>query len=534
MAEVNVLDVPMVRRSPVFRNVMTRLLGDGQSVRFRAHGGSMYPTISDGELVTVAPAAPPHLTPGDIILFETSSGVIMHRIVSMTGAGPDLRYVCCGDASVMDDAPITAEAVLGRVVEIEQGGRRRRPGHRTWPWRALRPLRRAVRSGRRLRSAVGLKASAEAWPTREDRFLAGLLRDKEWPDMPATGAAEEQFLESSRRHRIQPLLAHALRARELHARWPDRVRRQLDRAATAAAAVAELQRQATDQVLDALATAGVRPIVFKGGHLAYSHYPDAGLRPRADTDLLVRHAEMPAARAALASLRYRPALHTTGTAVTHQHPYGRMDRFGVHHVYDLHWKIAEPHLFADLLTFDEIDAEAVDLVGFGAPARVPSDVHALVIASVHRVAHHNDSPRLLWLYDVHRLVERMAPDQAPRFAQFAVDRRIAAVCADALTKAQAIFGTALPAGLMPEIASQPAEASAAFLGGRLRRVDQLRSDLTTLRGWAARGRLLREHLLPSGDYMRRRYSLRSSALLPLAYVCRIARGACHWVRPLES
>jgi signal peptidase I len=134
-------------RTPTCQSLMTQLLREGHGVRFRAHGGSMHPTIRDGALLTVAPAQPRELVAGDIVLYRTTRGVIAHRLVRVTGTAERPFYVCRGDSTRDDDAPVTAEAVIGRVVEIERAGRRRPARRFRRPWVAAGPLRTAWRSG---------------------------------------------------------------------------------------------------------------------------------------------------------------------------------------------------------------------------------------------------------------------------------------------------------------------------------------------------------------------------------------------------
>lgn len=90
----------------------------------------------------------------------------------------------------------------------------------------------------------------------------------------------------------------------------------------------------------------------------------------------------------------------------------RSGQHGVQHVFDLHWKIANPQLFADLLSYDDLHTEAVAVPALGEHARAVDGIPALVLACVHRMAHHNDSIDLLWLYDIHLLATGMDERQA--------------------------------------------------------------------------------------------------------------------------
>ncbi len=111
-----------------FTEVVTDLLRRGHSVRFRAKGGSMRPTIREGEAITVAPARPGGIRRGDVILYRTERGVIAHRVADVAkrrdGA---LVFIPRSDASGSRDEAVGESAILGRVVAVERRGRRLDP-----------------------------------------------------------------------------------------------------------------------------------------------------------------------------------------------------------------------------------------------------------------------------------------------------------------------------------------------------------------------------------------------------------------------
>jgi len=111
-----------------FVDVVSDLLRRGHSVRFRAKGGSMHPTIREGEAITVAPARPAAIRRGDVILYRVGRGVIAHR-VARVAQKPDgaLVFISRGDASQSGDEPVEQLAILGRVVAVERGGRALNP-----------------------------------------------------------------------------------------------------------------------------------------------------------------------------------------------------------------------------------------------------------------------------------------------------------------------------------------------------------------------------------------------------------------------
>ncbi len=86
----------------------------------------MQPTIEDGELITVAPVAATSVRRGDILLYQSERGVIVHRVVRITGSArrEDVSYLLRGDASVSSDDPVGPAQILGRVLAVARAGRR--------------------------------------------------------------------------------------------------------------------------------------------------------------------------------------------------------------------------------------------------------------------------------------------------------------------------------------------------------------------------------------------------------------------------
>ena len=127
-----------------FPQLISDLLTEGHHVRFSAPGDSMYPTICDGDMITVAPVQTACVAAGDIILYGHKSGVAAHRVMRIIKpseehlrSAPDdlknrssretLQLILRGDAAVVCDDPVGADRVLGKVVRVERDGRRMNP-----------------------------------------------------------------------------------------------------------------------------------------------------------------------------------------------------------------------------------------------------------------------------------------------------------------------------------------------------------------------------------------------------------------------
>ncbi len=131
-----------------FLETSIELLREGHQVRFKAPGDSMYPTIYDGDLITVEPIEPSDAIVGDILLYGHENGVVAHRLMDIQAPiekpSEKLRdssqasllpfqssvlnsqpfFTLRGDAAINSDTPVSSEQILGKIVSIERNGRR--------------------------------------------------------------------------------------------------------------------------------------------------------------------------------------------------------------------------------------------------------------------------------------------------------------------------------------------------------------------------------------------------------------------------
>jgi hypothetical protein len=359
-------------------------------------------------------------------------------------------------------------------------------------------------------------------------LLAALLRSDDVSSVDWERVNAVAFMEGAARHGVVPLVAERIGRRT---EVPDRLRSLLDAEMNRHAA-ADLVREAELRAcLAGLDEAGVAALVMKGAQLAYSHYPRPDLRPRSDTDVLIAAEARDRVDEVLVRLGYTNLEQATGEFLTGQSTYLRhRDAVSVHAL-DVHWRIANPQPFANFLSFEEAQHDAVPIVGLSDRARGLSDVHALLVACVHRVAHHYDADRLIWLYDIHLIASRLVDAEWAAFAALSERGGVTAVCGRSLERAAQQFGTRIPAFLLePGTPShRNREATAAYLKPDRRHVQRVVEDMRALRSWSDRLQLAKEHLLPPASYMRDVYAPSSAAPLPLLYVRRMFRGARKWL-----
>lgn len=364
--------------------------------------------------------------------------------------------------------------------------------------------------------------------TSTTRLLATILAggDSPWP--AAGGPTEHDFLEAATLHGVTTLIAREVGRRSHN--YPTSLQGAVRREAGKVAAYTLFRERELMRILDCLAMIVVQPVLIKGAALAYAHYEEPHLRTSFDIDLFVDHEEMAEVCRVFEAQGYRRSQQVSGDLLMPQLDYEMQDEHGVWHIYDVHWKLACPQAFAHLLTYGEVSAEAVPVSALGPHARRPSDVHELFIACVHRAAHHAGDDRLIWLYDIHLMAERLGSAGLARFAQLAIQKQVSGICAAALADAHRLFNTRLPADLVDRLDSHSiavAESSRSFLHGQTK-LAVFYSDLALVGGWHERFRLIRQHLFPEPAYMFRMYNTSYRALLPALYTRRLVAGGRKW------
>ena len=286
-------------------------------------------------------------------------------------------------------------------------------------------------------------------------------------------------------------------------------------------------------VLRALEDEGAIPLVFKGAALAHTHYAESWRRPHADADVLIAPESRERVFAVLRRLGYEHLTFISGDLVMYQAPFERVDHLGIDHLLDIHWRIANPQVVSQVLTHDELVARSVMVRVQDYAMRVPSAVDSLLIACVHRAAHHPDVEQRYWIEDIHRLASGFGRSEWETFTARAADRSVRTICFQGLKRAEALFQTAVPPEVLTALSAGPSEASAVFVRNGLRPVDRLVADARAL-GLVGSARLLREHVLPPAHYMQAKYGVTSRAWLPAFYVSRVLNGIRKWWRPYVS
>jgi hypothetical protein len=357
--------------------------------------------------------------------------------------------------------------------------------------------------------------------------VARALRDPAGPPPDWSETDIAAVVAAASRHRVFLLLGWLLRDASGLDEWPGLAEafKQAEQQALSIDCVREAELSTVLHELDA---AGVRPLLFKGAAMAHTHYPAPHVRVRADSDLLVPEGDLPGLEGVLRRLGYLRPVETSGALVSYQSHYQKTDRYGVTHALDVHWKISNLQALANCLTHAELWNCRVPIVRLGPSAVTVDAPHTLLLALVHRAGHHPGSRNLLWMYDLHLLGNRLTADQHQLFQAIVAARSLNSIAAEGLAVARGSFGD--PRLDAPVEATHGASANGDGLIRPWTQAEVLRLDLRALPDWRTRGRLLREHLLPSSNYMRAKYGVRSNAMLPALYIWRVLHGVPKWLR----
>ena len=98
------------------------------TLKVRAHGVSMLPTLWPGDVLTVQSVRPEEVEPGEIVLYMRRDRFFIHRIVSADLKRDKAFLVTRGDCMFEDDPPVDRSELLGRIVEVRRAGSKFHPG----------------------------------------------------------------------------------------------------------------------------------------------------------------------------------------------------------------------------------------------------------------------------------------------------------------------------------------------------------------------------------------------------------------------
>ena len=370
-------------------------------------------------------------------------------------------------------------------------------------------------------------------------WVADVLRADERAIGRLSSEPSSSFRDAADGHGVLCLLHRALQDSERFDTIPGEMRDALTLKVRCEQSVELARRAELKRVLAAFHCAGVPSLLLKGAALAYTHYSFPHLRPRVDTDILIRPEDRARAGEVLKSLGYVRDNAVDRDAIFTQSTFRKAGVGAVRHIIDLHWRIANRPLFRDLLSFDELDAKGVEIDTLGPGARTPGPVHSLLLACIHPVAHHRCDWSLIWLYDVALIAERLNSSEWARFRALAAAKKVSYICKYTFElAAQNLYESGRSGGWdrgrawldqsgMLDIPDKRRceEPSAEYLDEEITVRQCLLLDLKASAGITGKARLLLAHAFPDRGYIRAQYQVSSWLGVTSAYIRRIS-GAC--------
>ena len=119
------------------RNLAAAILRSTGTLQLRATGISMLPTLWPGECLTIQSYNFEQAEPGDLVLYARDGRFFIHRIMRTCRLGEDQYLFTRGDCVAVEDPPVHARDVWGKVTVIHRHGSRIAPARRLSPSRLL-------------------------------------------------------------------------------------------------------------------------------------------------------------------------------------------------------------------------------------------------------------------------------------------------------------------------------------------------------------------------------------------------------------
>ncbi len=344
------------------------------------------------------------------------------------------------------------------------------------------------------------------------------------PDARVDPDAWDALTDLAIRERVAPLLSRRLEARD---DLPDMARQKLRGELYNTGALNLVLYRELARLLEG---APGRVVILKGAALATSLYDDPALRPMCDIDVLVRREELALWTRHVTDLGYERASPEMARGLSEAVHYHVAFRGGPHRdtVIELHWS----------LIGGDGDWRAPDIDWFwtqtepwrppeaspGAEALQLTPAARLLYLSAHAMLQHGSAgTRLIWLYDIYRVLERDGARLSwPEIVERARALEWDTAVAEALDRAEGLFHAPVPPGVSEALRTRAAARSRAHVAEKAdSRTSQAELVLRELKclDWFGRIRLGLAIVFPSPTYLKWRYP-RTGRMWPLAYFYR--------------
>jgi len=236
-------------------------------------------------------------------------------------------------------------------------------------------------------------------------YFRGLLRGETTVPPKASFSDWADLLALLRPHKIIPFLYWRLLSLPEESSPPEPIRDQMRRAFLGSVVRAVRTERQLFELHQAFRQKGLRFLVMRGPALACSIYPEPGLRPGTDLDLLLPREEVSAAREVLENEGYRclSKRFEAGESFFREEEFVHRGKPGERVPIDLHWTPWELYHFFENPPGEKLEdlfARAFKVESSGLTFETFDPVDALIQTVVHIALIHRRDARLIWVVDV--------------------------------------------------------------------------------------------------------------------------------------
>jgi len=246
-------------------------------------------------------------------------------------------------------------------------------------------------------------------------------------------------------------------------------------------------------------------ILFKGAALAQTYYPEPWLRPFSDSDCLISPSDRLKYEALLTGqLEFKKLFAIEGELASYQSTYVRKLTKNINLIVDIHWRVTNRQTLAKTYTIDELSERGTTTTRLKHSVITPSAVDSILLSCIHRLGYHLNNERLIWLYDIHILVNSLDEDAWEELCLLCEDKQIAAITLDALLVCEDLLGTDIQdtsKATLLELSKRD-EPSKLVLKRNVSQWQLFKQDLKSLESVQLKAQLVKENLFPSAEYIR--------------------------------
>ncbi|MBV6396442.1 MAG: hypothetical protein HFACDABA_02040 [Anaerolineales bacterium] len=359
-------------------------------------------------------------------------------------------------------------------------------------------------------------------------IISGRLAQAGWESF--TEEAWEALIAGSRRQGVAPLLYWVFSQSGNLARLPETVRDPLRLSYARTLMQNQLCFRELESLSRAYAQARIPLVLLKGACYALTVYPDAGLRPMADLDVLVPIARLDEAVGLACSLGYRATRPEASPGLNElfSHEVLLQKEFPHPMALEVHFSLVADRTFQYAVSVDWFweQVEPLDSPSAGRFENLlmlTPTAQVLYAASHAMLQHGGHNAPLRWFFDLDQLVRRYATrlDWELLVSQAGTFEWGSALRA-ALVQTEAYFETPIPPSARTALFAQTdrhAELVAFKQSSPETHILAETRALASLNWWG-RLRLIFALLMPGPAYMRWRYNFQNNWLLPRYYLLR--------------